>query len=147
LAGKKFTLQKSEFTLQRMLFEPDITQLILIIFQSTVENPAHSDFIKLRTMLISTHMQDLNETTQDVHYENFRAQCISQMQALKGNGKVRSESIKTPTGEIIPNVPIVSETDRLLMQKEEEIRRMQEMLAQMQAQLKKTQSSNNIIDV
>ncbi|XP_037026693.1 septin-2 isoform X2 [Bradysia coprophila] len=44
-----------------------------------VENPNHSDFIKLRTMLISTHMQDLKDTTQDVHYENFRAQCISQI--------------------------------------------------------------------
>lgn len=94
-------------------------------------------------MLISTHMQDLNETTQDVHYENFRAQCISQMQAMKANGKSR-ETIKTPTGEIIP---VVSETDRLLMQKEEEIRRMQEKLAEMQQQLKQTQSRENIIDV
>jgi septin family protein len=46
---------------------------------SAVENPKHSDFIKLRTMLISTHMQDLKDVTQDVHYENFRAQCISQI--------------------------------------------------------------------
>ncbi|CAG9812414.1 unnamed protein product [Phaedon cochleariae] len=44
-----------------------------------VENPKHSDFIKLRTMLISTHMQDLKDVTEDVHYENFRAQCISQI--------------------------------------------------------------------
>ncbi|KAK0075588.1 hypothetical protein PV325_006678 [Microctonus aethiopoides] len=44
-----------------------------------VENPKHSDFVKLRTMLISTHMQDLKDVTQDVHYENFRAQCISQI--------------------------------------------------------------------
>lgn len=45
----------------------------------SVENPRHSDFTKLRTMLISTHMQDLKDVTQDVHYENFRAQCISQI--------------------------------------------------------------------
>lgn len=44
-----------------------------------MENPKHSDFIKLRTMLISTHMQDLKDVTEDVHYENFRAQCISQI--------------------------------------------------------------------
>ena len=48
-------------------------------FYFSVENPKHSDFVKLRTMLISTHMQDLKDVTQDVHYENFRAQCISQI--------------------------------------------------------------------
>lgn len=100
----------------------------------------HSDFIKLRTMLISTHMQDLNDTTQDVHYENFRAQCIAQMAQNAKSGKVRSDSIKTPTGEIV--VPVVTETDKLLLQKEEEIRRMQEMLAQMQEKLKQ-----QVIDV
>ena len=106
----------------------------------TVENPLHSDFIKLRTMLISTHMQDLNDTTQDVHYENFRAQCIAQMAQNAKSGKVRSDSIKTPTGDIV--VPVVTETDKLLLQKEEEIRRMQEMLAQMQEKLKQ-----QVIDV
>lgn len=100
----------------------------------------HSDFIKLRTMLISTHMQDLNDTTQDVHYENFRAQCIAQMSQNAKSGKVRSDSIKTPTGEIV--VPMVTETDKLLLQKEEEIRRMQEQLMMMQEKLKQ-----QVIDV
>ena len=36
-----------------------------------IENADHCDFIKLRTMLI-THMQDLQEVTHDLHYENFR---------------------------------------------------------------------------
>lgn len=100
-----------------------------------VENTSHSDFIKLRTMLISTHMQDLCDTTNDVHYENFRAQCIAQIQqnATK-TGKVRSDSIKTPTGELV--IPVVTETDKLLLQKEEEIRRMQEMLKNMEEKLK-----------
>lgn len=106
----------------------------------TVENPLHSDFIKLRTMLISTHMQDLVDTTQDVHYENFRAQCLAQMAQNAKSGKVRNDSIKTPTGEIV--VPVVTETDKLLLQKEEEIRRMQEMLTQMQEKLKQ-----QVIDV
>lgn len=52
----------------------------MLSFPFTVENTAHCDFVKLRTMLISTHMQDMKEVTQDIHYENFRAQCISQMQ-------------------------------------------------------------------
>jgi septin 4 len=118
------------------MFFPSIS----LSFHSTVENPLHSDFIKLRTMLISTHMQDLNDTTQDVHYENFRAQCIAQMAQNAKSGRVRSDSIKTPTGEIV--VPVVTETDKLLLQKEEEIRRMQEMLTQMQEKLKQ-----QVIDV
>lgn len=36
-----------------------------------VENPEHCDFIKLRTMLV-THMQDLQEVTHEIHYENYR---------------------------------------------------------------------------
>lgn len=46
---------------------------------STVENQAHCDFVKLRNMLIRTHMHDLKDVTCDVHYENYRAQCIQQM--------------------------------------------------------------------
>lgn len=71
---------------------------------------------------------------QEVHYENFRAQCIAQMTENVKSGKIRSDSIKTPTGDIV--VPMVTETDKLLLQKEEEIRRMQEMLAEMQEKLK-----------
>ncbi|KAB7504493.1 Septin-4, partial [Armadillidium nasatum] len=59
-----------------------------------VENAAHCDFVKLRTMLISTHMQDLKEVTQDVHYETFRARCISQMHvALKERNKLKRDSM------------------------------------------------------
>lgn len=46
---------------------------------SAVENQAHCDFVKLRNMLIRTHMHDLKDVTCDVHYENYRAQCIQQM--------------------------------------------------------------------
>lgn len=45
----------------------------------TVENQAHCDFVKLRNMLIRTHMHDLKDVTCDVHYENYRAHCIQQM--------------------------------------------------------------------
>lgn len=57
-------------------------------------------------------MQDLKDTTQDVHYENFRAQCISQIshQALRGKKR-----------ESISSNDTVSETDRLLLQKDEEV--------------------------
>uniref|UniRef100_A0A8C1DCI7 Zgc:63587 n=1 Tax=Cyprinus carpio carpio TaxID=630221 RepID=A0A8C1DCI7_CYPCA len=43
-----------------------------------VENPEHNDFLKLRTMLV-THMQDLQEVTQDLHYENFRSERLKRV--------------------------------------------------------------------
>ncbi|XP_077291475.1 septin 4 isoform X3 [Arctopsyche grandis] len=109
-----------------------------------VENPRHSDFVKLRTMLISTHMQDLKDVTQDVHYENFRAQCISQISqhALRERGKLKRDSMGN-NGETN-----ITETDRLLLQKDEEIRRMQDMLQQMQEKLKASDKKHDsIIDV
>lgn len=82
----------------------------------SVENSSHSDFIKLRRMLISTHMQDLKDTTHDVHYENFRAQCISQISqhALRDRSKLKRESVSS-------NDTSYNETDRLLIQKDEEV--------------------------
>ncbi|RZF31873.1 hypothetical protein LSTR_LSTR015445 [Laodelphax striatellus] len=108
-----------------------------------VENPKHSDFSKLRNMLITTHMQDLKDVTEDVHYENFRAQCISQIsqQAIRERGKLKRDS-----NSQLECVGTISETDRLLIQKDEEIRRMQDMLAQMQEKLKATSRSQNGLD-
>ncbi|CAG08574.1 unnamed protein product [Tetraodon nigroviridis] len=38
-----------------------------------VENQSHCDFVKLRNMLICSHMHDLKDVTCDIHYENYRA--------------------------------------------------------------------------
>nr|XP_032652054.1 septin-2-like [Chelonoidis abingdonii] len=80
-----------------------------------VENPEHNDFLKLRTMLI-THMQDLQEVTQDLHYENFRSE------RLKRGGRLKIEDEEV-------------NKDQILQEKEAELRRMQEMIARMQAQM------------
>ncbi|PVU98102.1 hypothetical protein BB561_000119 [Smittium simulii] len=45
-----------------------------------VENENHSDFIKLRELLIRTHMLDLINTTQEIHYDFYRT---SQMKTRK----------------------------------------------------------------
>ena len=39
-----------------------------------VDNDDHCDFVKLRQMLVRTHMEDLKEYTNDVLYENYRSQ-------------------------------------------------------------------------
>ena len=49
-----------------------------------IENLEHNDFVKLRSMLI-THMQDLQEVTHEIHYENFRSERLGS-QKNKRNG-------------------------------------------------------------
>lgn len=44
-----------------------------------IENPEHSDFSFLKRFLIQTHMQDLKDVTHDVHYENYRIKCLSEL--------------------------------------------------------------------
>nr|CAG8497676.1 3436_t:CDS:10 [Entrophospora candida] len=39
-----------------------------------VDNEEHNDFVKLRQMLIRTHMEELKEYTNDVLYENYRSE-------------------------------------------------------------------------
>uniref|UniRef100_A0A0B7ATZ0 Septin-type G domain-containing protein n=2 Tax=Arion vulgaris TaxID=1028688 RepID=A0A0B7ATZ0_9EUPU len=97
-----------------------------------VENPEHCDFIKLRTMLI-THMQDLQEVTQETHYENFRAEKL----ATGGSYKSKSGKPAADTYGRMENGGGGEFTDkeRELRQKEEELRRMQERLTRMQAEI------------
>jgi septin 7 len=42
-----------------------------------IENLEHCDFVPLRNMLIRTHLQDLKEVTNNVHYENFRCRILA----------------------------------------------------------------------
>nr|XP_046231064.1 septin 5b isoform X2 [Scatophagus argus] len=95
-----------------------------------VENPSHCDFVKLRNILIRTHMHDLKDITSDCHYENYRAQCIQNMTS-KMNADKRVESP-------IPVLPLSTpdvETEKLIKMKDEELRRMQQMLQKMQQQM------------
>ncbi|XP_075912802.1 septin-2-like isoform X2 [Petromyzon marinus] len=82
-----------------------------------VEHPEHNDFLKLRTMLI-THMQDLQEVTQDLHYENFRSTRLKH--ASRGGGQEVGDD---------------EERDKILREKEAELKRMQEMITKMQIQM------------
>jgi septin 3/9/12 len=45
-----------------------------------VEDPNHCEFVNLRNFLTRTHLQDLIETTAQIHYEAFRSK---QLLALK----------------------------------------------------------------
>ena len=51
-----------------------------------MENLDHCDFIALRNMVIRTHLQDLKDVTNNVHYENYRCRKLA---GLGNDGKAR----------------------------------------------------------
>ncbi|KAM8977086.1 septin-4 [Pelodytes ibericus] len=104
-----------------------------------VENEQHCDFVKLRTMLIRTHMQDLKDVTRETHYENYRAQCIQSLTQRVVRERNRNKLTReSGTDFPIPSVPPSPdhETQKLIREKDEELRRMQEVLQKMQQQMK-----------
>src|SRR5690606_23362861 len=44
-----------------------------------VDNEEHNDFVKLRQMLIRTHMEELKQHTSEVLYENYRTAKLESM--------------------------------------------------------------------
>uniref|UniRef100_A0A670JBW5 Septin-type G domain-containing protein n=1 Tax=Podarcis muralis TaxID=64176 RepID=A0A670JBW5_PODMU len=99
-----------------------------------VENAAHCDFLKLRNMLIQTHMQDLKDVTHEVHYENYRAQCIQSLTRPGARDRSSRAKLSRQSATELPLLPL-AETEKLIREKDEELRRMQEMLQKMQAQM------------
>ncbi|XP_077995603.1 septin-5-like [Glandiceps talaboti] len=102
-----------------------------------VENSKHCDFVKLRNMLIRTHMHDLKEVTCDVHYENYR------LKRIESSGHPFNPVSSKERNKLKRDSAANMETDRLLQEKDEEIKRMQDMLQKMQEQMKAQQSANN----
>ncbi|XP_019640407.1 PREDICTED: polycystic kidney disease protein 1-like 2 [Branchiostoma belcheri] len=49
-----------------------------------VENKNHCEFALLRDMLIRTHMQDLKDVTDSIHYENFRRERLEMHSEFAG---------------------------------------------------------------
>ncbi|XP_063238829.1 septin-7 isoform X2 [Bacillus rossius redtenbacheri] len=62
-----------------------------------VENLEHCDFIALRNMLIRTHLQDLKDVTNNVHYENYRCRKLA---GLGTDGKPSRTSNKNPLAQM-----------------------------------------------
>ena len=94
------------------------------------------------------NIQDLKDVTHDVHYENYRISCLSELKAkgisvsgdtsspATADRKLKRESVNygaAATGESEYEDP---ETLMLLQQKDQEIKKMQVMIEQMQQKLK-----------
>ncbi|EIW66093.1 hypothetical protein TREMEDRAFT_35603 [Tremella mesenterica DSM 1558] len=60
-----------------------------------VDNETHCDFVKLRQMLVRTHMEELREHTNDVLYENYRTD------KLKSMGVSQDESVFKETNPAV----------------------------------------------
>jgi len=117
-----------------------------------VESPQHSDLQKLRSMLIETHLADLREQTHEIHYEAFRSACITRLTSAAAAQQPHRERSKLKRDSILVQNDLsesdhVSAADLLLQQKEEEIRRMQDMLSQMQHQLQAQQRSKSLGEI
>uniref|UniRef100_A0A2K6C7G1 Septin n=1 Tax=Macaca nemestrina TaxID=9545 RepID=A0A2K6C7G1_MACNE len=66
-----------------------------------VENGEHCDFTILRNMLIRTHMQDLKDVTNNVHYENYRSKKLAAV-TYNGidNNKKKGQLTKSPPAQM-----------------------------------------------
>uniref|UniRef100_A0A3P9H9L5 Septin n=1 Tax=Oryzias latipes TaxID=8090 RepID=A0A3P9H9L5_ORYLA len=64
-----------------------------------VENSEHCDFMILRNMLIRTHMQDLKDVTNNVHYENFRSGKLAAVTCNGMENKHNGQLTKTDTSD------------------------------------------------
>jgi len=99
-----------------------------------IENPKHSEFSLLRSMLI-THMQDLQEVTHLLHYEKYRAQVIvtnSQSDRLEPSISMSRNNVDD----------VISEKDRQLQALKEKMMQM-EMEMQMAQSIRNSNSGNS----
>lgn len=81
-------------------------------------------------------MQDLQEVTQEVHYENYRSDRLAK--GVRHNGKTTNGHGHLAKEEVFDEHDS-SDKDRILKEKEAELQRMQQMLAQMQAKMQAQQ--------
>ncbi|XP_037945692.1 protein peanut-like [Teleopsis dalmanni] len=64
-----------------------------------VENLTHCDFIALRNMVIRTHLQDLKDVTNNVHYENYRCRKLSELGLVDGKARLSNKNPLTQMEE------------------------------------------------
>ncbi|KAI6328963.1 hypothetical protein MCOR03_004631 [Pyricularia oryzae] len=120
-----------------------------------VDNEEHCDFVKLRQMLIRTHMEELKEHTNNILYENYRTDKLIQMGVSQDpsvfkevNPAVKQEEERTLHEQKLAKMEAemklvfqqkVAEKESKLKQSEEELytrhREMKEQLDRQRAEL------------
>ncbi|KAI9612458.1 hypothetical protein KEM48_004191 [Puccinia striiformis f. sp. tritici PST-130] len=115
------------------------------IVGSENEIEAHSDFLRLRTALLSTHLTDLKEITHDFLYENYRTQTLSRGDADQLDQSIQPEDMANQSfrlkeeqlkkeEEKLKEIEVrvqreISEKRQELLAKEESLRSMEARLA------------------
>ncbi|KAG0155942.1 hypothetical protein PDIDSM_3115 [Penicillium digitatum] len=89
-----------------------------------VENPRHSDFLAIRSALLTSHLADLKEITHDFLYENYRTEKLSKSVDVGSGGY---DSAMNPED-------LASQSHRL---KEEQLRREEEKLREIEIKVQR----------
>lgn len=66
---------------------------------SMLKNENHCEFVYLRNFLTRTHLQDLIETTSQIHYETFRAKQLLALKESSAAGGVATSRPISPSAE------------------------------------------------
>uniref|UniRef100_A0A671WTF1 Septin n=1 Tax=Sparus aurata TaxID=8175 RepID=A0A671WTF1_SPAAU len=93
-----------------------------------VENSDHCDFTILRDMLIRTHMQDLKDVTNNVHYENYRSRKLA---AVTYNG-VDNNRAKGQLSTKLDTVEGMSPLAQMEEERREHVTKMKKMEMEME---------------
>uniref|UniRef100_A0A667X7S3 Septin n=1 Tax=Myripristis murdjan TaxID=586833 RepID=A0A667X7S3_9TELE len=93
-----------------------------------VENSDHCDFTILRDMLIRTHMQDLKDVTNNVHYENYRSRKLA---AVTYNG-VDNNRVKGQLSTKLDTVEGISPLAQMEEERREHVNKMKKMEMEME---------------
>ncbi|WFD29747.1 hypothetical protein MSPP1_000758 [Malassezia sp. CBS 17886] len=88
-----------------------------------VENPEHSDFVRLKGSLFGTHLNDLKEITHDFLYENYRTEKLS-----------RGMPSDYAPDASLPSEELVNQSVRL---KEDQLRREEEKLREIELRVQR----------
>jgi septin 7 len=125
-----------------------------------VDNEEHCDFVKLRQMLIRTHMEELKEHTNNALYENYRSEKLTAMGVAQDpsvfkevNPAVKQEEERTLHEQKLAKMEAemkmvfqqkVAEKESKLKQSEEELyarhREMKEQLERQRLELEEKKS-------
>ncbi|OAV96208.1 hypothetical protein PTTG_03435 [Puccinia triticina 1-1 BBBD Race 1] len=105
-----------------------------------VDNPAHSDFLRLRTALLSSHLTDLKEITHDFLYENYRTQTLSRGDADQLDQSIQPEDMANQSFRL-KEEQLKKEEEKL---KEIELRVQREISEKRQELLAKEESLRNM---
>jgi len=86
-----------------------------------VDNPQHSDFSRLRTALLNTHLADLKSLTHDLMYETYRTEKLSRSVHSEGEHSILPEEMATQSVRL----------------KEEQLRREEEKLREIELKVQR----------